>query len=223
MNAPHPDQIVVSLSEPSWGFDNKGPAYHVSHAGIHPLRVEVDPAPAYTHDQALVEQELAALQRIAPISAPLAIVLLSHEFIGRTNGQCTNTSAWIRETNEQKPVSLIVLCGKRIPIHPAMTRYLVAHEYGHAVEEELRRRRGVKDFQIRTDYQQRVRPDTSGAYGCGRWHASIGELFANDFRILVAEREIEFWPHPGFERPEANLAAVGFWTQAIAELKGTQS
>lgn len=217
----HDDQVVITLTDPEWGFDDRPPAYFVSHAGCYKREVRVDPAPAYAHDPELVRRELEHLRTVAPLPIPLAIVLLGHEVTSRTNGQFLAECAWSRKAdNEPAPaVGIIILGAKRIPIHPAMTRYLVAHEYGHAVEDELKRRRGLKDGAIKAEYVEKVRPTASTSYGCGRWHANVGELFANDFRILVAEREVEFWPHAGFDRPEQNLAAVGYWAQVARELR----
>ena len=180
---PHENQVVVELTTPSFGFDDKGPAYYPTHAGTWARAEHVDPAPAYSHDAGLVRQELAHLRTVAPLTFPLAVVLLSHEVTSRTNGHYCDDRAYTKDGRVEFPVGIIVLSGKRIPIHPAMTRYLVAHEYGHGVEYHLARLRKVKDRQILEQYVERVRPDAERGYGCGKWHSNVGELFANDFRI----------------------------------------
>jgi len=220
----HADQIVRVLDAPEHGFDDQGFHYTISHAGSWPRQTTVDAAPAYPHDEQLARAELAHLQRVAPLPFPLAIYLLSHEARSRTNAHYDDgysregEQIEIAGVKRYPPIGCIVLSAKRIPIHPAMTRYLVSHEYGHGVMYHLARLRGIDDSKLLTAYVDECRPDTKRTYGCGRWHSNVGELFANDFRILVAEREREFWPHPGFARPDENLAVVGFWTQALKEL-----
>src|SRR5205823_804865 len=110
-------------------------------------------------------------------------------------------------------IGSIYLSAKRIPIHPAMTRYLVAHEYGHVVEEWLNERLGNKlhDDTLIGFYRQLRSLDKPRAYGAGEWHRTPGEVFANDFRVLVCGVEPEFWPHPGIERPETSYTIRGWW------------
>ena len=60
------------------------------------------------------------------------------------------------------PIGLICLAGKRIPPHPAMTRYLMGHEYGHGVFYHLARLRGFEqDSEGLRKLYQALRPETS--------------------------------------------------------------
>jgi hypothetical protein len=216
----HNRQEVKLLTDPSWGFDDDGPGYYLSFDGTYARKEKVDPAPCYAHDVEAVRAELAHLQCVAPVPVPLGIFVLSHEMRGRTNAWCSEDRVYPNGGGhaDSYPVGIIAMSGKRIPVHPAMTRYLVAHEYGHFVEQFLARARGLKDgLRLRQYYREHCRPEGSEAYGCGKWHQATGEIFANDFRILIAKREAEFWPHPGVPRPEENLAVIGFWAKVREE------
>jgi hypothetical protein len=105
-----------------------------------------------------------------------------------------------------------------------MTRYLVAHEYGHQVEWMINYVRGAKyprSNDLVTPYAQvRGLPPASVHHGHGgTWHDSVTEVFACDFRILVCRVEAEFWPHPCISRPEEVHGLAGWWEQALDELK----
>lgn len=217
----HSNQIakLYAPADLSYAFDGQGPFYTIQHANGHSWQEKVKATPCYTHDIDTVEVELARLQCLAPIPYPILIAILSHEFVGGTNGFARDGYYYNYETSKTEwHIGQICLCGKVIPIMPAMTRYLVSHEYGHLVEDQLERMRGLKDGELRKQYIETMRPDATYRYGPGHWHSNVGELIANDFRCLVAERELEFWPHPGFARPEDVPAVVAFWSHAQKDL-----
>lgn len=183
--------------------------------GFYSTQVHVDPFPAYPHDVQLVMRELRKVARAFPIGVPVSVNVLEREGPERTNGHCEIVHDYQAKKKPAPWSARIVLWGKRIPPHPAMTRYLVAHEYGHAVAQFLARKLRHKDAErLYREYRSfrpvRRRPRY---YGGGTWHASSSELFANDFRILVAGVEPEFWPHPGFARPERVAAVRRFWKE----------
>ena len=208
---------VMSLTTPEnlcWSFDAPEPYFLVPSANYNRM-VKADPFPAYAHDLALVESEARRVDALFPIPQEVVLCVIDREFIDRTNGQCSVNYLW--ESQDPLPdfKATIVLSGKRIPPHPAMTRYLVAHEYGHAVRAFISRERKEPDdalYKPRSLYAnyRRIRECGDVPYGGGNWHAAVEELFANDFRILVLDAEREFWPHPGFARPEECPAVVDF-------------
>jgi len=176
-------------------------------------QVPVDPFPGYAHDADLVRTIAARVGRAFPLTVPVQFSVLPYETPDRTNGQCE--IAYDYKGDKPHPwAASIVLWGKRIPPHPAMTRYLVAHEYGHAVEKAIALAHGEPEgsAQLAGMYRKlRGLPKAPRSYGGGTWHSTTGEIFANDFRILVAEIEPEFWPHPGVCRPDKVAAIRKFW------------
>jgi len=213
--APHANQ-VVEFAPAIWTFN--AIEVHVGHAGAGPIRVPVDPCPGFGHDLALVEKELDYLQHVAPLPFPIKVAVMDRELLGRTNAQYHELFDW-SDREHGKRVGVILLSGKRIPMHPAITRYLVAHEYGHAVEDWIRTERGgpkALETDFRRDYMSACRPTASDtSYGPLHWPDNVGELFANDFRLQVTFREEEYWPHPGHEPYPS--AVTAWWSAAIAE------
>ena len=180
-----------------WDFNGSHPRY--TYSGYHEMSTRVDPFPAYHHDVALVTRELAHCAEVFPIPQPVSIFILSHESLTRTNGDTSIQEQW----NEKKARpndyrAVITFSAKRTPIHPAYTRYLVAHEYGHAIEPWLAGGQQKAMGRLQDEYRElRGIHDPPESYGGGNWHRQIQEIMANDFRIIVAQREMEWWPHDG--------------------------
>lgn len=206
------------LAESTWSWNTSMPTWDGS---------TFDPFPAYPHDVQLVT-EIA--QRVAEVCPPLwdvALMVADREETGRTNAHSHveqrghyEGDDWVQDP----PCGLIMLAGKRIPPHPAMTRHLVAHEYGHQVQRMLtllRERPHLEDDAVLREYAAaRGLPESSVRYGSGgRWHDAAGEIFACDFRILVCGLEAEYWPHPGVPRPESIPGLNAWWDAAIKEIR----
>ena len=51
-------------------------------------------------------------------------------------------------------------------------------------------------------------------YGGRKWHTNIGEIIANDFRIVVARIEDEFFPHDCMH-PFKDKNVIEWWENAI--------
>jgi hypothetical protein len=218
--------IAVTADQLAWRFENDHPTARTGNR----YGTKVDPFPCYAHDLGLVAGMLGHVERVledrgAALKHKPTIYVLDREPLARTNGwaevdhryydaDCTEPCCADKTV---KWDGKIVLAGKRIPPHPGVTRYLVAHEYGHHVEYELLHRRDLQpgDEAVRTEYAA-IRGLTNPAYyGGGTWHASPGEVFANDFRILVAGIEPEYWPHPGISHPNTEPDVATWWRDML--------
>lgn len=210
--------VTVPPSDLHWPFGNRSePCLRVGGTRW-PRSVAVDPFPSYAHDPGLVMQTAAQVEARFPVGAPPTYYVLPFEDLARTNGAqaCEVDHRVTPPAGERLPiVQWITLSAKRIPIHPAVTRYLVAHEYGHAVEDWITWSRGLQnhDDTVRREYAEMrgIDPDVS-AEG-GTWHAAAGEVMACDFRLIVCGVEGGYWPHPGITRPEDVPAAREWWME----------
>lgn len=183
----------------------------------------MDPFPAYPHDFNYTLERAMKTYASFPVPFPVDFWIPSFESDERFNGCC-----WVEhdydgpekrdaKTNYKvQPVKKahIVLSGKRIPPMKIMTEYLVAHEYGHAVEDHIAYEMGMYDDTFKDMYRDlRGVVDNKKGYVGRNWHLSIGEIFANDFRVLICGAALDFWPHE-CKRPEEDYAVIGFWEQA---------
>lgn len=206
---------VIEITERDlvWGFGPQPPSFSYVE-GNYTRAEQVDPFPCYAHDLGLVRSEAERLATLFPLPCEVYVYVSHLEGLGRTNAHAGPGYDYNAEQDERGkyPMSTgtIVLSGKRIPLHPAMTRYLVAHEYGHIVEYSLAHA-GLLDMDEYCDLRGLAREQRP--YGGRTWHLSRGEVFANDFRILVAGREPEFWPHEAAFPAEAP-ALVEWWREA---------
>lgn len=178
---------------------------------------KIDTTPAYMHDASLVKKRLKLVEAAVKgkIVCKPTIYILPYETAGRTNGWAETRERYPKD--EKHPWDgQICLIGKRIPLHPAMTRYLVSHEYGHHIEYEFLRRAGQRPgYDILKEEYSKVRKiEAPKYYGPGTWHVSIGEVFANDFRIIVTETEEEFWPHP-YPHPLKSKQVQKWWEENL--------
>jgi hypothetical protein len=213
------------MAEANWSFRTSAPQWQHQ---VHGSMGTFDPFPCYPHQRDVVEEAAAAVTKACPPLWNVELFIADREETGRSNGY-SSVDAGRRyvdgEWVQGDPIGLIMLSGKRIPPHPALTRYLVAHEYGHNVEWMLNRVRGEKSLtggDLPKEYAE-VRGlgaehmhDGSG----GRWHDSVHEILACDFRILVCEVEAGYWPHPGVPHPSGIGAIRTWWADQMEALSG---
>lgn len=210
-----------------WPFDGDSPRWNPPHPdGMYQAGAVLDPFPAYGHDFQTVitetdalENSLEALGWVAPWRVDLWV--LARECMSRTNGWSNVAEGdWDDEAQVYKAHrGLIAFSAKRTPIHPAVTRYLVAHEYGHNVQWMLEYYLGLRicgEGLLR--HYAEVRgfkgdPDRHGSGG--RWHSALSEVFACDFRILVAGVDPLYWPHKGVLPPTMIEGLAAWWDTAV--------
>lgn len=187
-----------------------------------------DPFPAYPHDLELARATAEYAAEVCPPLYDVEIHLANREEVSRTNGFSMN--AYLREYEggecvRKTPAGLIVFSGKRIPPHPAMTKYLVGHEYGHHICWMLGSLRGGKHLQDDSYLPEYAKlrgldVDVVRHHGAGgNWHNSISEIFACDFRILILGIEPAYWPHPGVPHPDTVEGLEIWWTEAYNQLR----
>jgi hypothetical protein len=214
-------QALDVMATATWSFRDSVPTWRHS---LFTSTATFDPFPAYPHPVEDVKRAAAHVGSCCPPSWNVDLFIADREEVGRSNGFSNITENSHYEGDEwvqEEPTGVIMLSGKRVPPHPAVTRYLVAHEYGHNVEWMLNKARGAKtthDEKLVEEYAQ-LRGMTSTHHGSGgRWHDSAHEVLACDFRILVCEVEPDYWPHPGVPRPEAVDGLANWWTEAVDTL-----
>lgn len=211
---------VDVMREAVWDYKDSRPVWRHARFGS---TAAFDPFPAYPHDLGLVQRTVEQVQQLWPPAWDVDLFVADREEIGRTNGHSNlhegghyEGEVWVKDP----PRGLIMLSGKRIPPHPGMTRHLVAHEYGHNLWYMLVVARGGRhchdDYELSAEYAELRGMQGKLHYGSGgRWHDSLQEVIADDFRIVVCDIEPEYWPHPGIAHPyEADADLAAWWAAA---------
>lgn len=189
--------------------------------------VTFDPFPGYPHDPAVAVDTTQHVEQCFPPLWDVNCYLADREEVSRSNGHSNihgNSEYVDGEWVQKIPTGMILMSGKRIPPHPALTRYLVAHEYGHNVEWMLAYlREGPKHLHsndvVSAYAKMRGLPEDAVHHGEGStWHDSATEIFACDFRVIVCDVETGFWPHPGIPQPHEVPALNAWWAEALADV-----
>lgn len=224
-HTPDPPTIVVReldvMAAATWDYRDNAPTWRPTD---YSTTATFDPFPAYPHQLDEVQAAVEHVTRCRPPLWTVDLFVADREETGRSNGFSNVTENSHYEGDEWvqgAPSGLIVLPGKRTPPHPAVTRYLVAHEYGHNIEWMINRARGAKSLhagELAKEYaHMRGLPHVHHGTG-GRWHDSVHEVFACDFRVLVCGVEPDHWPHPGVPRPEMVPGVTDWWAGALGSL-----
>jgi hypothetical protein len=209
---------TMTAADLNWSFDDKPPTYYLKTPNAEwGHRVEVDPHPCHAHSEKLVKELAAKVPDIIQIEYHATAFLLSHECVGRSNGQASENRVY----KKLKPNPLdfvIVLHGKRIPLHPAMTRYLFFHEAAHCIDYYICNKLGLKDSGLDEDYAKFRDIPYSTKYGSMYWPTATGEIIANDIRVALFNAELEFWPHPVAHPNEFGIEKIrDFWLSKVKE------
>jgi hypothetical protein len=213
----------VSVNDPDvqWSFSDGAPIWCPSSGRFHWGREVLDPFPAYPHEIGTAEEAVEEVRGALAATGwtppwTVDVFLLDREAVSRSNGWSSIAHAdydseagkWLSRRG------FIAMSGKRTPPHPAVTRYLVGHEYGHNVEDMLTHQLGLEeehpDELIRRYAKVREWRWSVHRGSGGRWHSAISEVFACDFRIQVCGIDPDFWPHPGVQHPY-ELEQVQWW------------
>lgn len=194
------DQIFLyENSDIFWGFSDETQIIIKTDNSYYPHYVKIDPFPCYYNDLKLVETVSMVMNEWFPIKFKTKIAVLSNEFISRVNGEATKLSVY-KDDKLEGFDPIVILSGKRIPIHPALTRYLVSHEFGHIIDYYITYLMNLEEKQeenlesFRNKYAKFRGVDNKEDYSSQNWVSNIGEIIANDCRIW-AGIETEFWPH----------------------------
>lgn len=185
--------------------------------------VEVDPFPCAVHNMETVCEHVARIESVFPTNELIQWIILPNETTNRTNGWAMKESIWSNDKEiekKHKVECLIVLSGKRPIVHPSMTNYLVAHEYGHAVDYWItacmREETGAKSSSqpFHEEYAKMRDVELKTEYGGGRWVDNIMEIIADDFRIIVSKTDQHFYPH-SCTHPLKHGLIINYWDQML--------
>lgn len=181
-----------------WDFADKNPRIVLNGWNV----TKIDPFPCYSHDEKLVRSYIDNL----PFNIPTTWIVSDYDSVHGTNGFADR-----RYQDIDNDIYYVFLGGKKTPIHYAITKYLIGHEYGHIVEFYITKKLKIKNREEFLKRYAEVRQiPFSMEYGALNWHTNTGEVFANDFRHQMTGLEIGYWPHT-FDRIPFNSKIYHWW------------
>jgi hypothetical protein len=206
------DRIIkFSHSDLLWSFGSKNPYIMLPTLPYHHTEY-VDPFPCYSHDLDYITKIAASCEETINLKFKPQYFIMPFESESRTNAYACENKDYPEKDSEAKLNPYIVFHGKRICIHPAMSRYLVAHELGHIIHYNLEAIMKVDNDDFKKEYASLRGVDFHKKYGGLNWHNSISEIIANDIRILLFGNELEFWQHEVCF-PTKSPKVVDFWKE----------
>lgn len=208
---------LIKDTDINWDWDGNYPYYYTrtpnsKYGGTY---VKFDPFPCYAHDYNLIIKEIEKVEKLFPVEFETFYFIFPFESIGRTNGQAsTNIIEYENREKNKKSTwdGVIDFFGKRIPPHPGMTRYLVSHEYSHIIDNWICREMGLEQNGLDKEYAKLRNIPYDDKYGGRKWHSNIGEIIANDIRIVIFNTETEFWPHD-CKHPMEDANVISYWKE----------
>lgn len=214
--------IVKKPNEIVWPFKGS-PRHKIKQLGSgYFSNIEVDPFPCNTHNADILRTKIDEIEKLFPIGTLLQWISLPHEVVERVNAWAQSNQIWGDHDEIKKKHRLdasIVFSGKRANIHPAMTKFLVAHEYGHAVDswinsimKEEENNRDENLFHKKYAEMRGLEWKSDEDYGGGNYHDTIVEIIADDFRIVVGKTDPDFYQH-SCGNPVNNWDVIRFWDE----------
>ncbi len=204
-------------SDLHWGFDDKNPTFYVKTPnGKYGSHYSVDPWPCYSHNLDKVTEHAKRSEEIFPVNYNNIYCIFPFECPSRTNGQCSYEYIYNEDDKFAVPFEgVICLWGKRIPLCPQMTNYLLYHERNHSLIKYIKFKQLGKDnyeatnnkFDIDYANLRGLDFENSQGYGARKWHLNLGEIIVNDMRICIFDSE----PELIIESRMAFPSSLSFW------------
>lgn len=221
--------IFQKHSDINFPFDEKPTMYFKRKYG-YGSSAKVDPFPCAAHNPKIMRQHVKETTAKFPIPAPVYWVVMPFEAESRTNAWASSGDIYKNDHpkayNKYGIEGYITFSGKRTIVHPAMTKYLVAHEYGHIVDYYISargRQAGEKDhYWFRKAYAKMRGIKYNDSYGGGKRKDSIAEVIADDFRIAVAGVDTDFYVHT-CTHPLKSAKVKKFWAGMIKKYAITKN
>src|SRR6266702_4880252 len=138
--------ILFQDSDLKQDFEDSFPSFCLKRPEIsYGTHIKVDPFFCYHHDYNLVFELAKKVEEAFPLDILPYWYILPFEPLSRCNGQAGSDYGYDKETDKRTKYPHIILGGKRIHIHPSLTRYLCHHEMGHCVDDFICRKKGYKE------------------------------------------------------------------------------
>jgi hypothetical protein len=117
---------LAVMTDATWSFRDSAPTWK---SGTFGSSGTFDPFPAYPHLMAPIEETAALVAEKIPPVWDVSLFVADREEVGRSNGFSNVTDGGHYDDNKWMkgpPSGIIVLSGKRVQPHPAVSRYLGA-------------------------------------------------------------------------------------------------